>query len=45
VKITAFDPSHIAGSIEVAAKQDKGGTVKITGTFDVKCAHSTKCRR
>ena len=45
VKITAFDPSHIAGSIEVSAKQDKGGSVKISGTFDVKCAHSTKCRR
>jgi hypothetical protein len=44
VKITTFDPTHIAGSIEVSAKQDKGGTVKITGTFDVKCAHSTKCR-
>ena len=44
VKITAFDPSHIAGSIEATAKQDKGGSVKISGTFDVKCAHSTKCR-
>jgi hypothetical protein len=44
VKITTFDPTHIAGSIEVSAKQDNGGTVKITGTFDVKCAHSTKCR-
>ncbi len=42
--ITAFDTSHIAGTVDVTAKQDKGGKVTIKGTFDIKCTHWGKCR-
>lgn len=44
VSITAFDASHIAGSIDLAGSLQVGsGTVQIKGTFDVKCTHWGKC--
>jgi len=44
VSITAFDASHIAGTIDLTAKPQQGsGTVAIKGTFDVKCTRWGKC--
>jgi hypothetical protein len=45
IAITAFDTRHVAGTIDVTAKQDKGGSVAIKGSFDIKCVRWGKCAR
>ena len=44
VDIIAFDKSHIAGTVELSGKLvPGGGTVKITGSFDLKCPGFSGC--
>ena len=47
IEITAFDASHIAGTIELEghAMVDKTKPVKISGTFDYKCPGFSGCAK
>lgn len=44
VDITAFDKTHIAGTVDLSGKLvPGGGTVKLTGSFDLKCPGFSGC--
>ena len=44
VDITAFDKTHIAGTIDLTGKLvPGGGSVKLSGTFDLKCPGFSGC--
>jgi len=45
IDVTAFDGHHVAGTIDISAKQIGGGTVKLAGSFDVACTHWGNCAR
>jgi hypothetical protein len=47
IEITAFDASHIAGTIELEGHVmvDKSKPVKISGTFDYKCPGFSGCAK
>ncbi len=44
VDVTAFDKKHIAGTIDLTGKLvPGGGSVKLTGTFDLRCPGFSGC--
>jgi hypothetical protein len=47
IEITAFDASHIAGTIELEAHQmaARDKPVKLSGTFDYKCPGFSGCAK
>jgi hypothetical protein len=43
VDVTSFDSHHIAGTIDLSGALSSGGTVKLTGTFDLICPNLSAC--
>lgn len=46
VQIDAFDGNHVAGTVDITAKQGRGNKrVRIEGSFDYKCPAMANCLR